>query len=588
MNRFHLFRWVIGILLVYASGVFSVHSQTVTFPQKIQPGKALLKQKGRQYALQNKLFQAKFTQTAEGKLIFGGCPEMNLLPDTELFKLVLPDSIVLYASDFQLVQVSNEDLPADLHAVKGVLRFPGKALSAVFTHQHLTVRWRAVLRDGSHYLRTEMEISATHEQPMHAVTAMMYAVDEDAAAPAYHGNMTVEQCTDVVRHWHDSFFVPYKKAPVAFVWDDGWDEYGTWKFNPNFPHGFQEVDQAARPMQAGIGAWLGPVGGYGKSGKFRRAYWADKGGMQLSNQSYYDFFVKACTDMIDRYDFRFFKFDGISAQFSAVGPDEGDTGRENAEAIISIERDVRKKKADIFINTTVGTWASPFWFQFTDAIWRQEADWEVCGVGDDRERWITYRDRLVYQNFVQRSPLCPINTLMTHGFILTRFGKVSKTMDYEGIRRELRCAFACGSGMVELYNDYQLMDSIQGGQLWKDLADCMDWQTRHADVLADVHWVGGNPWTGEEAQIYGWAAWNGQKATLSLRNPDVKPQVLHTTLRKALDIPDYIQGKMVWQHSFPDQTGLTGLPIHQPVELDTPLTLHLSASSVYVLEGMHD
>ena len=62
----------------------------------------------------------------------------------------------------------------------------------------------------------------------------------------------------------------------------------------------------------------------------------------------------------------------------------------------------------------------------------------------------------------------------------------------------MRCAFVCGSGMVELYTDYKLMDEIKdnngkAGALWKDLAECMDWQQRNADVLPDIHWVGGNP-----------------------------------------------------------------------------------------------
>ena len=101
---------------------------------------------------------------------------------------------------------------------------------------------------------------------------------------------------------------------------------------------------------------------------------------------------------------------------------------------------------------------------------------------------------------------------------------VSKNMDYDGIVREMRCAFACGSGMVELYNDYKLMDEIKdnqgnAGALWKDLAECIKWQQEQADVLPDAHWVGGNPWDGKKANVYGWAAWNGKKSVLTLRNP---------------------------------------------------------------------
>ena len=583
-------------------------------------------------------------------------------------------------------------------AATASLRYAGKALEARFTYGDLSITWRAVLRDGSHYLRTEMDIKAARDLSMKGIVAMNYLVAKNSAytapevvgntrgailasnhifagletpmglnsckdegnathieglwrrnttlkagktwnissvvglvapnqlrrsflaysereravawrpypvyiswyelnidrnnapAPSYNGNMTVEQCADVVSHWKTHFYDKYQMAPKAFVWDDGWDQYGTWTFNPNFPNGFDEPANEAKQMGTGIGAWLGPVGGYGQSGEYRRAYWRSKGGMQLSNEDYYNFFIRCCTNMIDRYDFRFFKFDGISAQASAIGPDEGTRGEENAEAIISIERAVRQKRPDIFLNTTVGTWASPFWFHFTDAVWRQEGDYGEAGdQGTDRERWITYRDRLVYQNFIQRSPVCPINTLMTHGFILSRWGAVSKNMDYDGIVREMRCAFACGSGMVELYNDYKLMDEIKdnqgnAGALWKDLAECIKWQQEQADVLPDAHWVGGNPWDGKKANVYGWAAWNGKKSVLTLRNPSASAQSFTTTLREALEIPSYVRGKITLTHAF-SQAELQGMPINKPIDIDTPLTLNLPGSSVFIYNG---
>ena len=404
--------------------------------------------------------------------------------------------------------------------------------------------------------------------------------------PEYTTNMNVDQCTDIVMEWKKQLFDKYNTGIKAFVWDDGWDVYGPWTFNKNFPNGFSEPDAVAREMGSGIGAWLGPVGGYGRSGDYRRAYWKDNGGMQLSNPAYYKMFLDACTYLITNYDFRFFKYDGISAQFSAVGPDPGTRGEENAEAIINIERETRKIKEDIFLNTTVGTWASPFWFQFTDAVWRQEADYATIGnQGSDRERWMTYRDRLVYQNFVQNSPLCPINTLMNHGFILSRWGAVSKDMNYEGIVRDMRCAFACGSGMVELYNDYKLMNEINGGALWKDLAECIAWQEANADVLPDIHWVGGNPWDGKQANIYGWAAWNAKKAVLTLRNPSASEQSITLTLREALDIPTYVKTSIILSNAF-QQEALEGLTTGQKIDIDTPLTIKMPASSVFIYNGI--
>lgn len=668
-------------------------AQSVIFPQEKQAGNASLVAERGVYTLQNDLLKANFV-AKNNHLFFDGCEQLGLLPGSELFSILLADGREVPASSMNLKSVEELNLTPAEGAAKGSLKLNGKAIEAHFTFEDLSIVWRAVLRDGSHYLRTEMDINAYKDVAMRGIIAMKYSfnnkfskqlphvvgntrgaviandkifagletpmgINTVASAPTvetsvlqglwsrqttlqegktwnvgavvgliakdqarrsflaysereravpwratpvyiswyelnidrnnsedYSENMTINQCVDVIKHWNKDFFKKYKKNVKTFVFDDGWDQYGLWTFNKNFPNGFKEIDKEARKMGSGIGAWLGPVGGYGQSGTYRRNYWKDKGGMQLSNPSYYKTFLDACTNMINSYDFRFFKFDGISAQASAIGPDAGARGDENAEAIINIEREVRKIKPDIFLNTTVGTWASPFWFQFTDAVWRQVADYNVIGnQGSDRERWITYRDHLVYQNFVQNSPLCPINTLMTHGFILSKWGAVSKDMDYEGIVRELRCAFACGSGMVELYNDYELMNKINKGALWKDLAECIDWQEANADVLPDIHWVGGHPWDGKKANIYGWAAWNGKKAVFTLRNPAAYEQTIKLTLRKALDIPAYVKTTITLNDGF-SQGVLGGLKVNEPIDIDKELTLTLPKSSVFVYNGV--
>lgn len=730
-NNLHIkgiFKKTFGLVLL--SCIFSnvptvALAQKVVFPQQKQAGVAALKAEPRKFVLSNSLLEASYS-IVDGKLRFDGCSAMDLLPSTDLFSVRLADCTEFSSSDMKLVSVNGETYMADTKAAKGSERLGGKGVKAIFTRGSIKVEWRAVLRDGSHYLRTEMNISSDKDVRMDNIKPMIYAVDNRKAKSApvvvgntrgavllsdkifagletpmgvntnnvdsadiatinsrdvipmignwvrhttlragktwnvssvvgivaegqprrsflcysereraaawhpmtiynswdelnidrnnapgnlgkydpedklnlkgdYSGNMTAVQCEDVVSNWKKKFYDVYGKAPVAFVFDDGWDAYGTWTFNPNFPEGFKNVDRMAQEMGVGIGAWLGPVGGYGASGEYRRGYWSGRGGMQLSNPAYYDYFVKCSIDMIDKYDFRFFKYDDISAQFTSVGPDMTDAGLENCEAIISIENDVRKKRKDIFFNTTVGTWASPFWFHVSDAIWRQEQDYGTIGVGDDREQWITYRDRLVHQNFIDRSPICPINTLMTHGVLLSRFGAVSKTMDYDGIVREIRCAFGCGSSMVELYTDYKLLDEIKNrkgkkGMLWKELAICMDWQERNADVLPDIHWVGGNPWDGKKANIYGWAAWNGKKIVLTLRNPDIAEQTLTTTLRKVFDIPSYIKTSVKLRSSFADQHigkgGISGLPVGKAVDIDKDITISMPKSSVFVFEGI--
>ena len=402
-------------------------------------------------------------------------------------------------------------------------------------------------------------------------------------------NMNAEQVMDVMNHWRSDLYDRYGVAPQSFVIDDGWDNYGTWTFHDGFPNQMRDMAAAAEAMGGGVGAWLGPVGGYGTSGNYRRAYWNGKGGMQLSNPAYYQVFKDAAYNLTkNQGDFRFFKFDGISAQFSAVGPDAGDTGNENAEGIIRLERYVREElKRDIFFNTTVGTWASPFWYHYTDATWRQEGDYGTAGNNSiDRENWITYRDRLVYQNYVTNSPICPINTLMTHGFIFSTHGQVSKNLTYEPALRELRCAFACGSGMVELYNDYSLMNVTNNGQLWADLAECIAWQKRNADVLPDAHWVGGNPWNGSSAAVYGWAAWNGTKSVLTLRNGGNSAQNYSFTLREALNIPANVNGSIILRKSWGVQDALQGLTEGEAINIDQTLNVSLPGSSVFSFDGI--
>ena len=687
-------KWL-GASLVAASLLSgqTMVAQSVIFPQEKQAGNASLSADQGIYTLQNELLQAKFL-VRNNRVFFNGSSELGLLPGTELFSILLADGREVPASAMNLQGVRELTLTPDAGAARGSLKLNGKAVEATFNFEDLSVTWRAVLRDGSHYLRTELDVKAQKDVAMRGIVAMNYlfnnhfgkqlpevvgntrgaviasdkifagletpmGINTVASAPTvatstirglwsrqttlqagktwnvsavvgliakdqarrsflaysereravpwratpvyiswyelnidrnnskdYSENMTIGQCKDVIKHWNKDFYKKYKKNVKTFVFDDGWDEYGLWTFNKNFPNGFKEADKEARKMGSGIGAWLGPVGGYGQSGVYRRDYWKGKGGMQLSNPAYYKTFLDACSNMINTYDFRFFKFDGISAQGYAVGPDAGSIGDENAEAIINIEREVRKMKPDIFLNTTVGTWASPFWFQFTDAVWRQVADYsEIGDQGSDRERWITYRDHLVYQNFVQNSPLCPINTLMTHGFILSRWGAVSKDMDYDGIVRELRCAFACGSGMVELYNDYELMNKINKGALWKDLAECIDWQEANADVLPDIHWVGGHPWDGKKANIYGWAAWNAKKAVFTLRNPATYEQTIKLTLRKALDIPAYVKTSITLSDAF-GQASLPGLKVNEAVDIDKELSITLPKSSVFIYNGV--
>ena len=410
----------------------------------------------------------------------------------------------------------------------------------------------------------------------------------DYADPAKRTSEKIS--TDILSNWKKELFEKRGTRIDAFVIDDGWDDFNSlWDFHCGFPNGFSKVNELATSMDCGLGTWLGPVGGYGSSKSMRIRHWNDThpnnriANFELSNPEYFNAFVERCKFMIKNYDMRYFKFDGISTKFHAKGPG----ALEDAEGILSVLAALREARPDIYINTTVGTWASPFWFMHADSIWRQENDFDQVGnMGDARDRWITYRDRLVHEVFVEGAPLFPINALMTHGTIITKNGPPRvMSKDPANCIKEMRTAFACGSGLQEIYADSDLMNQ-EGGVLWDELARCIAWVRRNADVLADTHWVGGNPWDKKkmDGDIYGWAAWSREKCTLALRNSSDKQKTLSTTLRKMLDIPHDIQGSIILRSSFDDQRELVGI-MGKAVDIDTPISITLEPLEVIVMEG---
>lgn len=840
-------RLVLSLVFVFVGiAAFAV----VKFPSQQQPGVASTTSTANNWTLSNNLFSANYT-LVDNKLYFAGSEEFGLDGNTDLFSITLADGTVVLSSQMNCTNITTENLVGDANAVKLSEKDNGKTLKATYSYNNLNIVWRAVLRDNSHYLRTELEITATADTEMKNVVAMLYSlksgktipsivgntrgallVNEDffagletpmgnnelvtsntsasvegdanfsftswtasdwssfSAAPseilnlgfsasqivakkglvtisaagnltftftyatgnhrmnlvgvdlvdlngnvvaqdyhigytgdasynnsyslsvpsagvytlrflgevktetiissgaitssgvavsiangsssdasssqkfqgrwsrnatlksgdtwkvssvigmmaedqqrrsflAYHEReravpwrsfihynswyelnidrnnvidqrMSKDDCLAVVEAWKENLFVPYDVYIDAFVWDDGWDDFNSlWDFYyPKFPNGFKELDDLCQLYNVGTGTWLGPVGGYGSSKQQRLAFWnsthdPDITNFKLSHSEYFNAFVGRCSQMINDYDMRYFKFDGISDIGNAVGPGN----EEDAEHFIRLTSALRESREDIFLNCTVGTWASPFWFQFADAVWRQDADWSTIGnQGNARQRWITYRDYMVYKNFTVGSPLCPINSLMTHGLIVSGFGNSGgnppRAMEDDAsactvseITKEMRCAFACGSAMVELYIDHALITSKENGKLWGELAKCIKWHRSNADVLDDTHWVGGNPWDGSRANVYGWASWNGTKSVLTLRNPCNTSKTFTTTLRQALDIPAYVTGKIYLSDAFDGQTQYAGIT-NEEVDIDATITFNLPAFDVVVLNGI--
>lgn len=350
--------------------------------------------------------------------------------------------------------------------------------------------------------------------------------------------MTEAKCLAAIRDVCD----PLRARGVtldSYLWDDGWDEWNSlWQYHKGFPHGFEPLVKAARERGGGIGAWLSPWGGYNRAAAMRKAYAAKIGlptndkGMSLAQPKYYAAFRDRCLQMIHDYGMNLFKFDGIGGGAWATGTDAKTAP--DLQGLFSLIGELRAAKPDVFINCTVGTWPSPFWVLHADSIWRGGSDWgAVSGEGHLRERWITYRDDVIYHRFAKPCPLFPLNSMMMHGIIVTNIYGMpvsDKPEDLRAFADEVWMGVACGTGLQEYYINPEMMSPAW----WDILADGIRWVRENGETLRDVHWVGGVP---AEGQLYGYAAWHPAKSIIVLRNPSAQPQQWTIDWRTALELP---------------------------------------------------
>ncbi len=403
--------------------------------------------------------------------------------------------------------------------------------------------------------------------------------------------MTEEECLAVIECFGREL-VEKRHVPIdSFVFDDGWDDPQTlWGFHSGFPHGFAPLQAAAAKYHSAIGTWLSPWGGYGAAKEARLRYGATQGfetnsrGFSLAGPRYYARFRDVCLEMIDKYGVNYFKFDGIGS--AVAGSARGAQGEfaADVDALLRLTKQLRAARPDIYLSITTGTWPSPYWLWYGDSVWRNGHDCGLAGTGSKRRQWITYRDATVRRMIVDRAPLYPLNSLMTVTVTYARLGLVARlgvdaaaSPSVEELAEEIRMAFGSGTQLLELYVTPQLMP--QRG--WDVLAECARWARDNADVLVDVHWVGGDPGKGA---IYGYAAWSPRKAILVLRNPSPSAGNLTIDLETALELPVGAARNFTFNRRWTESGAGTAWP--KRLAANTPYTFRLAPFEVMVLEAV--
>ena len=374
--------------------------------------------------------------------------------------------------------------------------------------------------------------------------------------PAWEKRMNEEESLGVMIAFREAL----SKRGVfinSYLWDDGWDDWNSfWDFHPGFPNGFKKhAEEAHRNKGASIGCWMSPCGGYGRAHAGRVKYAREHGYikpteslLRLSQPTCYAAFRDRVIKMIKDYDMNLFKFDRMGCGHDCEGA--GTEYAPDIDGVVRLIGEMRAAKQDVFVNATVGTWASPFWVMYADSIWRGGNDFETRGVGTKRQQWLTYRDDIIHDRFVVRSPLFPMNAMMMHGIIVNRGGpptcmdisdSAESTQDFAD---EVWMGVAAGFGLQEYYITPKLMHE----KWWDILADGVKWIKKNEKILKDSHWIGGDPWqNGAGGEIYGYASWGkftkGAKGIVILRNSADTARTIKTTLSKLFELDGLADAK---------------------------------------------
>ena len=322
----------------------------------------------------------------------------------------------------------------------------------------------------------------------------------------------------------------------AFVLDDGWDIYRSdWMLNEEqFPHGLAPIRKALEKMGTSLGLWFGPTGGYSNR-KLRIGWMREhdyeviKDQLCIAGKNYRNLFKKRVVDFVHDDGVGYYKWDGI--QFSCSEPDHGHpvgiySRRSVMESVIDLCRSVRSENPDIFLNITSGTWLSPWWLKYANAIWMQGSDYGYSDIPSisRRDRAITYRDFVLFDDFKRNDFWFPIANLMTHGIIkghLQKLGGESEPLNK--FTDNALLYLARGVSMWELY----ISPNILSDGEWNALEKSIKWAKDRFEILKSTEMVGGNP---KKREAYGYAHFKGKHGVIAARNPFIESRVLEVPL----------------------------------------------------------
>lgn len=394
---------------------------------------------------------------------------------------------------------------------------------------------------------------------------------------------------DSFKHIHDKLNSFSDLHIASYVVDDGWVDMKApfWSFNKKFPDGMRKVSEFCKELDSNFGMWLGPRGGYNGVYRFAKRFQRHKNGyvnkeakdICVASDKYVSKLQDFMIEQTVLNDINYWKLDGFAlAPCRNRKHDHMIGGHEDMYYVtdlwtkwISLYTELRKVKADLWINMTCYVNVSPWWLQWVNSLWIQNSG--DIGFAKNHQKQaqveaeITYRDGRYYDCLCRRALQIPTKAIYNHEPIYGNEAKV----DYTDAEFEKYIYWCIVRGQA--LNELHLSPSMMNDEKWTSLTNAMKCQKENYQILKNAVYFGGDPL---ENSVYGFISWdkNDNEGIIALRNPDSKNAKLSLTLDDAIGTPKTLQGAK-WCNIYGD-TAING-------NLDYGIELNLSLKPFEVI-----
>jgi len=185
----------------------------------------------------------------------------------------------------------------------------------------------------------------------------------------------------------------------------------------------------------------------------------------------------------------------------------------------------------VFFNITTGIWLSPWWLRYADTVWMGGNDSgylpSVPALAP-RQSAVSYKDSVLYDDFVTHASQFPVSSLMTHGIIKGNYNMLGGEREsIDDFRDEVVHYFSVGNMMYELYISPDLLSPAEMAAI----GNTTKWAEANAHPLLDNSTMaGGDP---AKREPYGYVHSSAERSIVTLRNPFVAPRSMSLKIDEA-------------------------------------------------------